>query len=94
MVQLTLPKNSKPRKGKVWPRPTMSNGKKPRRTKDFHVYRYDPDKDENPRVDIYAVDLTTCGPMVLDGLIRSRTRSIPRSPSAAPAARACAAPAP
>ena len=70
MVQLTLPKNSKPKKGKVWPRPTMANGKKPRRTKDFHVYRYDPDMDENPRVDIYAVDLASCGPMVLDGLIK------------------------
>jgi succinate dehydrogenase / fumarate reductase iron-sulfur subunit len=70
MVQLTLPKNSKPKKGKVWPRPTTANGKKPRRTKDFHIYRYDPDMDENPRVDIYAVDLASCGPMVLDGLIK------------------------
>ncbi|MCH8866135.1 MAG: succinate dehydrogenase iron-sulfur subunit [Proteobacteria bacterium] len=36
----------------------------------FAVYRYDPDSDENPRVDTYDVDMDTCGPMVLDALIK------------------------
>ncbi len=43
MVELTLPKNSKVKKGKVWPAETAANGKKPKRSKDFKVYRYDPD---------------------------------------------------
>ncbi|HUO89523.1 MAG TPA: 2Fe-2S iron-sulfur cluster-binding protein, partial [Rhizomicrobium sp.] len=70
MAQFTLPKGSKPTKGKVWPSPRTANGKKPKRYKDFKVYRYDPDGDANPRVDTYTVDLETCGPMVLDALIK------------------------
>ncbi|HEY1962592.1 MAG TPA: 2Fe-2S iron-sulfur cluster-binding protein, partial [Rhizomicrobium sp.] len=77
MVQLRLPKNSRPGKGKRWPGPRMENGKKPRRAKDFHVYRYDPDMSENPRIDTYTVDLSTCGPMVLDGLIKIKNEIDP-----------------
>jgi succinate dehydrogenase / fumarate reductase iron-sulfur subunit len=77
MVQFTLPKNSKVRKGKVWPGPTTSNGKKAKRTKEFKVYRYDPDRDENPRVDSYTVDLESCGPMVLDALIKIKNEIDP-----------------
>ena len=43
MVEFTLPRNSKVGKGKVWPAETAANGKKPKRSKDFKVYRYDPD---------------------------------------------------
>ena len=39
MVQLTLPKNSKVKKGKVWPAETAANGKKPKRSKEFKVYQ-------------------------------------------------------
>src|SRR5574338_650748 len=77
MVQFTLPKNSKIKKGKVWPAPTTANGKKPKRTKDFRVYRYNPDVDENPRVDTYRVDLDSCGPMVLDALIKIKNEIDP-----------------
>ncbi len=65
MVEFTLPRNSKVQKGKTWPAP--SGGKNVRA---FHVYRYDPDSGENPRVDTYHVDLDDCGPMVLDALIK------------------------
>ncbi len=34
------------------------------------IYRYDPDKSEQPRVDRYDVDLSNTGPMVLDALIK------------------------
>ena len=44
MVQFTLPKGSSPKKGKEWPVPTQANGKRAKRTKQFKVYRYDPDK--------------------------------------------------
>jgi succinate dehydrogenase / fumarate reductase iron-sulfur subunit len=77
MVQLRLPKNSTVKKGKIWPAQTTANGKKPKRTKDFRVYRYDPDTGENPRVDTYRVDLETCGPMVLDGLIKIKNEIDP-----------------
>ena len=70
MVQFFLPKDSKPKKGKVWPAPTAKNGKKAKGTKEFLVYRYDPVEGGNPRVDTYTVDLTSCGPMVLDALIK------------------------
>ena len=34
------------------------------------IYRYDPDKSEQPRIDRYDVDLSNTGPMVLDALIK------------------------
>ncbi len=64
MVQLTLPKNSKVGQGRTWPKPAGAS-----KTKEFRVYRWDPDDHENPRIDTYFVDLDSCGPMVLDGLI-------------------------
>ena len=70
MVQLTLPKGSRPTKGKAWPAPVTANGKKPIHTKDFKIYRYNPDEADNPRIDTYRVDLESCGPMVLDALIK------------------------
>jgi succinate dehydrogenase / fumarate reductase iron-sulfur subunit len=77
MAQFVLPKNSRVQKGKVWPGPTTANGKKPKRTKDFKVYRYNPDEDANPRVDTYTVDLESCGPMVLDALIKIKNEIDP-----------------
>src|SRR5579862_3708133 len=77
MVQFTLPKGSSPKKGKEWPVPKEENGKRAKGTKQFKVYRYDPDKDENPRVDTYTVDLKSCGPMVLDALIKIKNEIDP-----------------
>ena len=65
MAQLTLPKNSKVRKGKHFP--AEAGAGKARR---FKIYRYDPDSSENPRTDTYDLDLDRCGPMVLDALIK------------------------
>ena len=65
MVQLALPKNSRPVRGKNWEAP---EGAKDIRV--FRVYRWSPDDEENPRIDSYQVDLADCGPMVLDGLIK------------------------
>src|SRR6202522_2548593 len=77
MVQFNLPKNSQVKKGKAWPAPVTANGKKPKRTKDFKVYRHNPDEDANPRMDIYRVDLDSCGPMVLDALIKIKNEIDP-----------------
>ena len=65
MVEFTLPKNSKIRKGTT--HPTSAEAKRP---KTFKVYRYDPDLGETPRVDTYTIDLEACGPMVLDAVIK------------------------
>jgi len=65
MVELMLPKNSRVQKGKAHPKPEGATN-----TRTFSVYRYDPDTEENPRVDTYEVDMDTCGPMVLDALLK------------------------
>jgi succinate dehydrogenase / fumarate reductase iron-sulfur subunit len=43
------------------------------RTKSFKIYRYDPDSGANPRYDSFEVDLDSCGPMVLDALIKMKS---------------------
>ena len=65
MVQLSLPKNSSVTEGKVF---TAASGTT--RVKMFRVYRWSPDDESNPRIDTYELDLDTCGPMVLDALIK------------------------
>ena len=65
MVQLTLPVNSKIKTGRYWPAPPTAKN-----VRAFKVYRWNPDDGQNPRIDTYEVDLDTCGPMVLDGLIK------------------------
>jgi succinate dehydrogenase / fumarate reductase iron-sulfur subunit len=72
MAEFTLPKNSKVRKGRHFP---AVNPKGPVRT--FKVYRWNPDDDANPRTDTYDVDLGTCGPMVLDALIKIKNEIDP-----------------
>jgi succinate dehydrogenase / fumarate reductase, iron-sulfur subunit len=77
MVQFVLPKGSKPVKGKTWEGPKEPNGKKAKRTKEFKIYRYDPADGGNPRIDTYTVDLDSCGPMVLDALIKIKNEIDP-----------------
>ncbi len=64
MVELALPKNSKITKGKTWPKPEGATN-----LREYRIYRWSPDDDENPRVDTYFVDMDDCGPMVLDALL-------------------------
>ena len=48
------------------------------RLKTFSVYRWNPDKpDEKPYMQEYKVDLNTCGPMVLDALIKIKNEMDP-----------------
>jgi len=64
MAQFNLPKHSRVKPGQQFPAPEGAT-----RTRRFHIYRWDPDGDENPRLDTYTLDLDRCGPMVLDALI-------------------------
>lgn len=72
MVELTLPKNSKVKNGKIWNSPEVTGN-----WKEFRVYRWSPDDSENPRVDTYWVDLDTCGPMILDAIIKIKNEIDP-----------------
>src|SRR6195952_487399 len=64
MVEFALPKNSRISGGKTWPKPSGST-----QTREFKIYRWNPDDGKNPSVDTYFIDTDDCGPMVLDGLI-------------------------
>lgn len=64
MVELALPKNSKVTEGR-----TLDVARGAEKTRSFKVYRWDPDSGENPRWDTYKIDLSKCGPMVLDALL-------------------------
>ena len=72
MAQFTLPANSVVKPGKSFAAPASAKN-----IKVFKVYRYEPDSGENPRVDTYEVDLDTCGPMVLDALIKIKNEIDP-----------------
>jgi len=69
MVALTLPKNSKVIKGK-----TFNISEEITNKKIIEIYRYDPDTDSNPRLDIFEIDMDDCGPMVLDALIYIKSK--------------------
>ncbi len=64
MSQFRLPQDSQVRTG-TWHR-AAGRAAHVRR---FRIYRFDPDSERNPRIDIYEIDRDACGPMVLDALI-------------------------
>jgi len=72
MAEFRLPKNSRIKKGKSFPAP-LGAGK----TRTFRVYRWDPDDENNPRIDTYALDVDDCGPMVLDAMIKIKNEIDP-----------------
>jgi succinate dehydrogenase / fumarate reductase iron-sulfur subunit len=72
MAEFTLPKNSKIQPGRTFPAPAGAA-----RVRRFKVYRWNPDDGRNPSVDTYEVDLDTCGPMVLDALIKIKNEIDP-----------------
>jgi len=70
MAEFTLPRNSKVEKGEYFPS-TSENKRK------FTIYRWSPDDDKNPTSDTFEVDMNTCGPMVLDALIKIKNETDP-----------------
>ena len=60
-----LPDHSTVKPGKTHPAPAGAKA-----LCRFEIYRYDPEQDENPRLDVFPLDLADCGPMVLDALIK------------------------
>jgi succinate dehydrogenase / fumarate reductase, iron-sulfur subunit len=72
MAQFRLPANSKIRPGKLFKAPAGA-----KQVRSFKIYRFDPESGENPRVDTYEVDMASCGPMVLDALIKIKNEIDP-----------------
>ncbi len=72
MAEFRLPKNSRITKGRHFAAADGTNN-----VKRFAVYRYDPSSADNPRVDTYDVDMDSCGPMVLDALIKIKNEIDP-----------------
>ena len=72
MAEFTLPANSKVKPGKTWPAPSGAG-----KIRSFKIYRWSPDDGGNPRLDTYQVDMSTCGPMVLDALIKIKNEMDP-----------------
>ncbi|MEX1147119.1 MAG: succinate dehydrogenase iron-sulfur subunit [Sphingomonadales bacterium] len=71
MAQFRLPVNSRVAKGKEHKAEGAATVKR------FTVYRWNPDDGENPRMDTYEVDTESCGPMVLDALIKIKNEVDP-----------------
>ena len=65
MAQFSLPQNSKILKGIYYQDKSGSNN-----LKKVNVYRWDPSKKENPRIDTFEVNMDECGPKVLDILFK------------------------
>ncbi len=67
MAQIRLPANSRyaDQPGRHHAAPAEAA-----RPRQFRIYRYDPDSRAPPRIDSYDLDLDSCGPMVLDALIK------------------------
>src|SRR3546814_18412541 len=59
MAEFTLPRNSKIHKGKRFAAPADA-----KRVREFKIYRWSPDDNENPRLDTYEIDLDRCGPKI------------------------------
>ena len=72
MAEFSLPRNSKVHRGKHFKAPAGA-----KRVRSFKIYRWNPDDADNPRTDTYEVDLDSCGPMVLDALIKIKNEIDP-----------------
>ena len=74
MVEFTLPPNSKidASAGKSYRAPGGATA-----VRTFRVYRYDPAAGQRPRVDSYELDMASCGPMVLDALLKIKNEIDP-----------------
>lgn len=72
MVAFTLPRNSRITRGRTFKAPAGVA-----EVRAFEIYRWNPDDGQTPRIDVYDIDLATCGPMVLDALIKIKNEIDP-----------------
>src|ERR1019366_2574426 len=74
MAEFTLPPNSRIDKtaGKSYAAPAGAKN-----TRRFRIYRFDPASGARPRIDSYQLDMASCGPMVLDALLKIKNEIDP-----------------
>ncbi len=74
MAEFRLPRNSRidQSAGKSYQAPAGA-----RNTRRFRIYRFDPASGARPRVDSYQIDMASCGPMVLDALLKIKNEIDP-----------------
>ena len=72
MAEFSLPSNSKIIKGDYYQDKTGSKN-----IKKVNVYRWNPEDDKNPRIDTFEVDMSNCGPKVLDILFKIKNELDP-----------------
>ena len=77
MAQLLLPRNSRLKKGNSWKMPALPSGVRGGRERVLKVYRWNAVIGERPRLDRYALNTKSCGPMVLDALIAIKNKVDP-----------------
>ena len=65
MAQFRLPKNARINPGR-----RHIDGSGMQRPLQLQIYRWNPDDDSQPQIDEYTIDQATCGPMLLDVLIK------------------------
>ena len=70
MAEFTLSQNSKVVEGITHSTKQISED-----PKKLRIYRWDPDKKQNPRIDSYEIDKKKCGPMVLDALVKIKNET-------------------
>jgi succinate dehydrogenase (ubiquinone) iron-sulfur subunit len=58
-------------------KPDLKSSSPGQRIKYFKIYRWDPESKQKPYVATYPVDLSDCGPMVLDALLKIKDEQDP-----------------
>ncbi len=74
MAELRLPPKSRIKQGKHFP---LEAGQNNGEVKTINIYRYNPESEENPRMDSFEIDLNNCGPMILDAIIKIKNEIDP-----------------
>src|SRR6202046_3062613 len=74
MAEFRLPRNSRidNSAGRNYDAPAGATN-----TRRFRIYRFDPASGARPRIDSYQIDMASCGPMVLDALLKIKNEIAP-----------------
>ncbi|MEY4769197.1 MAG: hypothetical protein RL637_1836 [Pseudomonadota bacterium] len=70
MAKFSLPKSSIPVAGEEFLCAELDA-----QVKRVEIYRFNPDHPNNPRIDVYHLNLNRCGPMVLDALLKIKNET-------------------
>jgi len=77
MAKFRLDEHSIVKKGRYFEAAVNTGSAENVKVKQFDIYRYDSEKGSLPRIDSYEINLESCGPMVLDALIKIKNEVDP-----------------